>query len=352
MSLPQFKPRGNGRPRVLVAAEPSVATRSLIDWLRAWGYQVDFVDDGMKAWDALQQSRPPELVIVDGNMPKMDGAKMCRRLRTGPRDYYHYILMMTGQNGTQEVVRALEAGADDCLTSPLEKAEVRARITAANRIIALQEKLITAREGLRYQAAKDGLTGQWNRVAFLELFQRELDRASRSNGSTGLLLLDLDHFKSVNDTYGHLVGDVVLKVTAQRLRKSVRSFDSVGRYGGDEFFIALPNCDGSQISRRAERIRLALASQPIRIGDAEIRVTVSIGAVTAAAPERTISDVLAAADAALYKAKGAGRNCTAYRGESARNLKPPAIDNLAVEHAALLAMVPTVARQDNAAFTQ
>ncbi len=352
MSLPQFKPRGNGRPRVLVAAQPSVATRSLIDWLREWGHQVDFVEDGMKAWDALQQQRPPELVIVDGNRPKMDGVEMCRRLRTGPRDYYHYILMMTGRNGTQEAVRALEAGADDCLTSPLEKAEVRARITAANRIIALQEKLITAREGLRDQAAKDGLTGQWNRVAFLELFQRELDRASRSNGSTGLLLLDLDHFKSVNDTYGHLVGDMVLKETAQRLRKSVRSFDSVGRYGGDEFFIALPNCDGSQIRRRAERIRLALASQPIRIGNAEIRVTVSIGAVTAAAPERTISDVMAAADAALYKAKGAGRNCTAYCGESARDLKPPTARNLAVEHAALLAMAPAVGGRDNAAFTQ
>ncbi len=352
MSLLKFKPRGDGRPRVLVAAEPTIATRNLIDWLREWGHQVDVVDDGMKAWDALQQSRPPELVIVDGKMPKMDGAELCRKLRTGPRDYYHYILMMTGRNGTQEVVRALEAGADDCLTSPLGKAEVRARITAANRIIALQEKLITAREGLRDQAAKDGLTGLWNRVAFLELFQRELDRAGRSNGSTGLLLLDLDHFKSVNDTYGHLVGDLVLKETAQRLGKNVRSFDSIGRYGGDEFFIALPNCDGSQVRRRAERIRLALASQPIRIGDAEIRVTVSIGAVTAAAPEQTISEVLAAADAALYKAKAAGRNRIAYWGESTRDLKPPRIGNLAVENAALLAIVPAVARQDNAAFTQ
>jgi diguanylate cyclase (GGDEF)-like protein len=187
-----------------------------------------------------------------------------------------------------------------------------ARLGVGHRIVTLQNELIKSREQHREQAMKDGMTGLWNRTAFLELIQHELERAARSHGSTGLLLLDLDHFKRVNDTYGHLVGDIVLKETARRLKQAVRSYDFVGRYGGEEFLIGLPGCNGRQLHKRAEAIRLAVAHAPVLVGRTEIPITVSIGAVVGSTKRRTMSDLLAAADIALYKAKDSGRNCTVY----------------------------------------
>jgi diguanylate cyclase (GGDEF)-like protein len=300
------------RPRVLVAEDNDSTRRILFHVLQQWGYDIVLSKNGLEAWEILRQERPPELVILDWEMPGMDGIELCRRLRDKSRSYYHYVLMITGRCDKQDIVRARELGADDCLTKPFEKTDLKARLGVGHRIVALQNELIRSREQHREQAMKDGMTGLWNRTAFLELIQHELERAARSHACTGLLLLDLDHFKKVNDTYGHLVGDIVLKETARRLKQAVRSYDFVGRYGGEEFFIALPGCNGKQLRRRAEAIRLAVASEPVRVGLAEIAITVSIGAVVTSARLRTMSDILAAADVALYKAKDSGRNCTAY----------------------------------------
>jgi diguanylate cyclase (GGDEF)-like protein len=300
------------RPRVLVAEDDDTTRRILFHILQQCGYDIVLCTDGSEAWEILGQKRPPELVILDWEMPGIDGIELCRRLRDKSRAYYHYVLMITGRSNKQDLVHARELGADDYLTKPFEGTDLKARLAVGHRIVTLQNELIKSREQQRELAMKDGMTGLWNRTAFLEMIQRELERAARSHGSTGLLLLDLDHFKKVNDTYGHLVGDIVLKETARRLKQAVRSYDFVGRYGGEEFLIGLPGCNGRQLYKRAEAIRLAVAHEPVRAGRIEIPITVSIGAVVGSAKRRTMSDLLAAADAALYKAKDSGRNCTVY----------------------------------------
>lgn len=300
------------RPRVLIAEGDAAVSQTLQHWLRNWEYDTILAKDGLQAWEILQQRRPPELVIVDWAISGVDSIELCRRLRDISRKYYPYIIMITGQAHKQDVVHALESGADDYLVLPFEEAELRARLKVASRIVTLQDRLISSREEHRVQAMKDGLTGLWNRTAFLDIFKRELDRAERANTSTGLLLLDLDHFKKINDTYGHLTGDVLLKETAHRLKQNVRSYDFVGRYGGEEFFIALPGCDEMQICKRAEAIRRAIADEPVRVGKTEIEITISIGATAASTGAKSTLDVLAASDRALYKAKGSGRNRVVY----------------------------------------
>lgn len=317
MNDPNFMSTGFERPRVLLAEDDAVTRRIVSHMLQQWDYEIVLSKDGAEAWKILQQKRPPELVILDWDMPGLDGIELCRRLRDKSREYYHYILMITGRADGEDNVHARESGADDYLAKPFQESDLKARLSVAGRIVALQNQLIQSREKHREQAMKDGMTGLWNRTAFLDMTQGELDRAARSHGRTGLLLLDLDHFKTVNDTYGHLAGDIVLEETARRLKQAVRSYDFVGRYGGEEFAIALPGCDGRQLRKRAEGIRRAIAREPFRVGKIKISITISIGAVVASARTRSLQDVLAAADTALYKAKRAGRDNTVCCEKSA-----------------------------------
>jgi two-component system, cell cycle response regulator len=318
-------PCGAERPRVLIAEDDAVTRLILKHWILRWGYEIVVVDNGQDAWRVLQQERPPEIVIVDWDMPGIDGIELCRRLREKSRSYYHYILMVTGRTDEQDLVKALESGADDCLGKPFGGPELRARLLVANRILALQNELIHAREELRAQAMRDGLTGLWNRTAFLDLFQHELERAARTNGRTGLLMLDLDHFKQVNDTFGHLTGDLILKEVARRLRQNVRSYDFVGRYGGEEFFIALPGADRERLCQRSEAIRNVICSEPVRVPQGEVPISLSIGAAVADAGEKSVSAIVAIADRGLYKAKDSGRNRSVFCQKRATEIfHPPA----------------------------
>ena len=300
-------PKGGECLRVLIAEDDTVTRLILKHWIQQWGYETVVVENGSDAWSVLQEDRPPEVVIVDWAMPGIDGIELCRRLRDKSRPYYHYILMVTANAEERDVVHALESGADDCIGKPFGSAELRARLLVASRILALQNELIHAREELRVQSMRDGLTGLWNRAAFLDLFQRELKRAKRKNGHTGLLLLDLDNFKQINDTYGHLAGDEVLGEVARRLCDNVRSYDLVGRYGGEEFFIALPGSNREVLRERAETIRKSICCEPIHVSRGDVSITLSVGAAVASG-EQSISEVLAIADVGLYKAKDSGRN--------------------------------------------
>lgn len=276
-------------------------------WLEEWGYDVTLVPDGAQAWVAMSQDMAPELLILDWMMPEIDGTELCRRIREREPVPYPYILLVTAKDEKQDVVRGLDAGADDYLTKPFDRSELRARLNVGKRILRLQRELIQAREELRFRATHDVLTGVWNRGALLEMLHRELERGARSGTPTAVLMLDLDHFKLVNDTYGHLAGDAVLREVARRMLDHVRTYDFVGRYGGEEFLIVLPGCSREQVEHSAERIRCAVSGEPVPGESCHIPVTVSIGASVADHGEGE-QEILSAADKALYQAKVAGRN--------------------------------------------
>ena len=309
-SLLEFERPGISCDRVLVAEDDAMFRRILQSWLENWGYQVTLAEDGAQAWKILERETPPQLLILDWMMPEMNGVELCRKVRERNRAPYQYILLATAKDGKQDLVWGLEAGADDYLTKPFDKNELRARLRACNRILTLQDGQLQAQAQLLFQTTHDLLTGVWSRGAILETLRRELERAARTETATGLLMLDVDYFKAINDTYGHLVGDGVLKEVTQRIAKAVRGYDSVGRYGGEEFLIVLPNCGRDQIDQGAERVRCAVDCVPILADGTKISVTVSIGAAVAIGGTVSDLEMLAAADAALYRAKEIGRNRT------------------------------------------
>ncbi len=294
--------------RVLVAEDDAMFRRILRSWLESWGYQVTLAEDGAKALQILEGDLAPQLLILDWMMPKLNGVELCRLIREQDKSPYQYILLVTAKDDKQDLIRGLEAGADDYLTKPFDKNELRARLRTGRRILTLQDDQTKILEQLRIQATHDGLTAIWNRSAIMEFLRAEFDRAARSTSDLCVLMLDLDHFKRVNDTFGHQAGDAVLKAVARRVQESVRSCDMVGRYGGEEFLILLPGCDGEQLEKCAERIRTAISCNPILAEDLEIQVTASIGAVVADTRNKKAKEALSTADAALYEAKKQGRN--------------------------------------------
>jgi two-component system, cell cycle response regulator len=306
----EFARPGASCNRVLVAEDDAMFRRILQSWLENWGYQVTLAGDGARAWEILQREFPPQLLILDWIMPAMNGLELCRKVRERNQVPYQYILLATAKDGKQDLVRGLEAGADDYLTKPFDRSELQARLRACNRILTLQDGQIQAQELLRFQATHDQLTGVLNRAEIMETLRRELGRAARAKTATGLLILDIDHFKNINDTYGHLTGDAVLKEVTQRIIRAVRGYDSVGRYGGEEFLIVLPGCTRDQIDQGAERVRSAVDDGPVLLNESKVSVTVSIGAAVIANGSLSDTEMLAAADNALYRAKAIGRNRT------------------------------------------
>jgi len=293
---------------ILVAEDDPVMRRILQKRLGDWGYEVILAENGEKAWDVLEHAEdPPAIVILDWLMPGMDGIEICRRIRAKQLKSYQYILLISGKDEKQEVVEGLDAGADDYLTKPFDLGEMRARLRAGMRVLALQRDLLEAHEALRYQATHDSLTGLRSRGAILDLLTCELDRGRRSDGSTGVLMIDVDRFKGMNDVYGHLVGDAVLREIAKRITAAVRSYDFVGRYGGEEFIAVLSNCSWSDLSSIAERAREVVARDPIVVQSESIAATVSVGGYVAR-NGTSDAELLSEADKALYEAKRAGRN--------------------------------------------
>jgi two-component system cell cycle response regulator len=321
---PEIQPAGlsgaaahPGRPMRILAAEDNPVFQSVLrSMLTKWGYDAIVVQNGNEAWEVLRSPDAPRLAILDWMMPGMDGVEVCRRVRADLREPYIYLLLLTARTEAQDLVNGMEAGADDYLTKPFNAQELRVRLRAGRRIIDLQEQLMLTREALRVQATHDGLTNLMNRVAILGTLQKELARAGRESQSTAVLMLDLDHFKAVNDTYGHVAGDAVLREASRRMAAAVRRYDAVGRYGGEEFLVVLPGCNCSDALAQAERVRDAIASKPFLVFNGKpLFVTCSIG-VSCCMAEGVDSDALIRdADSALYHAKKAGRDRVADAGQ-------------------------------------
>jgi diguanylate cyclase (GGDEF)-like protein len=220
------------------------------------------------------------------------------------------MVLLTSKESKEDVVAGLQSGADDYLTKPFDPEELKARLRTGLRILGLEDQLVEAREEMRFKATHDGLTSLWNRGVILDLLGRELSRSRREGVSTAILLCDVDHFKSVNDTYGHVAGDEVLQETALRLIASVRSYDFVGRYGGEEFMLVLNNCNPAYSFARAEEIRKTIAQRPVQTSNGPVHVTISLGLLLSQEwGFRPVEELLQEVDAALYAAKAAGRNC-------------------------------------------
>jgi len=295
--------------KILAAEDNPVFQSMLKSILIRWGYQVVVAKDGDEALRALQADDAPRLAILDWMMPGIDGVDVCRRVRAVGREPYIYILLLTARTDSEDLVEGMDSGADDYLTKPFKAPELRARLRAGQRILELQEQLLAAREALRQEATHDSLTGLFNRHAILGVMQLELERASREQRPLSVLMADLDHFKQINDRYGHLAGDAVLREGASRMRLCIRRYDALGRYGGEEFLIVLPGCSVEGALAQAERVRAAMAEMPFQIGEQSIAVTCSIGvACRLPGVPADMDGLIREADLGLYAAKENGRN--------------------------------------------
>jgi len=296
--------------KILIADDEIMSRTLLQKTLERAGYEVIAVENGRLAADRLCPVDGPRLALLDWVMPELDGPGVCREVRKREGRSYVYMVLLTSKESKEDVVAGLESGADDYLTKPFDPEELKARLRTGLRILNLEDRLVEAREQMRFQANHDGLTSLWNRVVILDLLGRELIRSRRERSTTVILLGDLDHFKSVNDTHGHLAGDDVLRETARRLLSSVRAYDFVGRYGGEEFLVVLNNCHPAHALARAQHICRNIGATPVQTANAAIPISMSFGLLKSqewgALP---MEELLQHADAALYAAKSAGRNC-------------------------------------------
>ena len=222
---------------------------------------------------------------------------------------YVYIIVVTGRDRTEDVVAALDAGADDCVTKPFRPEELSARVRTGIRIVMLERALRETQDELRLIATRDELTKVWNRPAILRLLEGEVNRSRREYKPFALALVDIDHFKQVNDRLGHLAGDVVLAEVASRLTSACRSYDRVGRYGGEEMGVLMPGCESDAAFDVSERLRCAVSACDILTPEGAASVTVSVGAASNQDRLNSSSTIMVrAADRALYESKGNGRN--------------------------------------------
>lgn len=295
--------------RILIADDDPDIRQSLALSMTDWGYEVIEAGDGVQAVQILLSEDPPRLAVLDGLMPGLDGFQVCREIRGQLGRPYIYTVMLTALGDKQHLIEGLEAGADDYQAKLIDPSELRARLNTGRRIVSEQDALIAERESLRQRATHDSLTGLWNRAAILEILDKELSRHRREGASVGILMADLDHFKQINDTHGHLAGDAVLREAGRRIRSGLRAYDAGGRYGGEEFLLVLPGCGLEQTAEIGERLRRRLGEQPLAVPQGLIAVTISLGATaTGTGRGDDAESLLQAADVALYRAKKGGRN--------------------------------------------
>ena len=294
--------------KILVAEDDRVTRRLLESYLHKWGHEAVVCDNGGQAWEILGGDNGPRVAVIDWLMPEMTGIEVCRQLREDENKPYVYIILLTSKGTKENVVEGLDAGADDYIVKPFDPNELKVRVRAGTRITQLQEQLRTALATSEYRASHDLLTGLKNRGAVLESLEMERERSHREKKPLGVLIADVDHFKRVNDRNGHLAGDGVLRAVAKRLESSLRPYDSIGRYGGEEFLIVMPGCDHEMAREVGERLCSAFNNQPLTTEEGEFSITLSFGGTVVRAGAEQMDSIISRADEALYRAKAGGRN--------------------------------------------
>ena len=293
--------------KILIADDDPISRKILSKVVSDIGYEPVTVSSGKEALDKVKR-KEVSVILLDWMMPGMDGIEVCQAIRKLDTEHVCYIIINSAREGSDDISRALRAGANDYISKKTNSTELKARIDVAVRTAQLEKKLIDLNNRLKYLVRTDSLTGLLNHAAVLKELSMELDRGKRDGTSTSILMLDLDRFKAVNDTYGHQTGDKVLKSFSNLLSQSCRSFDRIGRYGGEEFLIVLPRTQREESISIGNRIRMRTATLQIDKEIENIRITCSIGCCTAEKSEKHSSSMVAAADSALFRAKKAGRN--------------------------------------------
>ncbi|HWR40712.1 MAG TPA: diguanylate cyclase [Patescibacteria group bacterium] len=288
--------------RILIVDDSPLIRRVLRDALAPDEYTVTEAVDGEVALGAFQKERP-DLVLLDITMPKIDGIAVCRQMKLLTIEHPVPVLMITGRDDEKSVERAFTVGADEYITKPIHPIVLRHRV---RRLLETEKQ----RRLLESAAMTDYLTGVLNRRAFTERLQTEVQRARRQKISLSLIMTDIDFFKRVNDTYGHLSGDEVLKAFAKCLLDAVRVYDFAGRFGGEEFVICLPGANSEQALMVAERLRGAVEkfSIPLTGDQGHVSITASFGVALLDNERDTAEELLERADTAMYRAKQTGRN--------------------------------------------
>lgn len=302
----------NNSFQVLIAEDNPVSRKLLEKQLSKAGYEVVAVENGRQALEQFDENFFP-IVLSDWMMPEVDGLQLCRALRENEYPGYVFIIILTGKDSKEDIIAGLEAGADDYLTKPFNQAELLARLNTGKRILELERSLKEANEEIRILSITDPLTGCYNRGYMNERLNQEIKRSRRYGHSLSTVLCDLDHFKQVNDTYGHQAGDQVLKDFVQCISGMIRSgIDWLARYGGEEFLLVLPETDTRGAGLLAERIRKEIPKRVTKTQGVEISVTASFGISGFDPADRdemvSVEKIISLADKYLYQAKQEGRN--------------------------------------------
>ncbi len=292
--------------RALVADDDAASRLLLQKVLTRWGYDVVTAAGGEEAWKVLAGENSPDLAVLDWRMPELDGVEICRRIRSLDLSSPPYLILLTSSGDKHDVATGLEAGANDYVQKPFDHDELRARLLVGRRFAELNQKLIETQRELRTQALTDPLTHIMNRRAIFARLVEEMVRSPRQGLPLSIGVLDIDHFKLVNDQYGHSGGDFILQVVVERALKALRAYDSLGRIGGEEFLIVMPGVGPRDAEIVLERLRKTVRDSPVDLQGLEITVTVSIGGAVSGG--ESMDDLLNLADEALYRAKGGGRD--------------------------------------------
>ena len=294
--------------KILIIEDELIFRRMVKKYLLEAGYEIVEAEDGLSAWE-LFQKEPFQLVITDWMMPGLDGPALVQKIRTSGQKSYTYIIMLTAMDNKDNIVLGLESGADEYLTKPFNSRELIARVASGMRILRLEEELMQARIQMEALAMHDGLTGLLNRRAIEEYAEAEFNMAGRKKQAMSVILLDIDHFKNVNDRFGHKFGDVVLRQVAQTLKEDLRNYDRVGRWGGEEFLLILPDTELKDAVTVAERLRSKTAAVQISLENGEtFSIHISLGAACTTGKFQSLAKLIDAADQALYQAKQSGRD--------------------------------------------
>ncbi len=294
--------------KLLIADDSKLSRTMLQSITKPWGYDVIIAEDGQQAWDIMQQENPPELLLLDWEMPNLNGVEVCERAIAQNPQSPPYVLLLTSRTSSNDIVEGLSRGANDYVAKPFDSDELKVRLQVGKRMIEIQNKLNDTLAEVTLLASHDALTGIFNRRAIMEAIPREMKRVERLKQVLCIGMCDIDHFKKINDTYGHLVGDKVIIEVTKRMQHALRDYDLIGRYGGEEFVVITP-IDQVDATVVYQRVCDNISRTPFIIDEHVIDVTISCGVSVYHDDDKDDESlVLARADKALYQAKEAGRN--------------------------------------------